>query len=73
MIYSTRWQLAEFAALRKLSAHFDAIVYRMMRERRAESAPCNDLLFALLRVCDEETGNTALTDEEVRDGGYLAK
>jgi cytochrome P450 len=52
---------------KEASAHFDAIVYRMMRERRAENAPCNDLLFALLRVCDEETGNTALTDEEVRD------
>jgi cytochrome P450 len=52
---------------KEASARFDAIIYRMIRERRAENIPANDLLSALLAVCDEETGNASLTDEEVRD------
>lgn len=43
----------------------DAIVYRMIRKRRADGTPINDLLCVLLRVRDED--NTALTDEEIRD------
>jgi cytochrome P450 len=43
----------------------DAIVYRMIRERRTGGTPINDLLCVLLRVRDEDS--TALTDEEVRD------
>lgn len=46
---------------------FDAIVYRMIRERRETSSPAKDLLSALLQVRDEETGSGALTDAEIRD------
>ncbi|MBV8213452.1 MAG: cytochrome P450 [Verrucomicrobia bacterium] len=46
---------------------FDTIVYRMIRERRASSSPEHDLLSALLQVQDEETGSSALTDQEIRD------
>src|SRR5258708_31688021 len=52
---------------RDASGRFDAIVYRMIRERRAANASVNDLLSALLRVRDEETGCAALCDDEIRD------
>jgi cytochrome P450 len=51
---------------REATDRFDAIVYRMIRERRTDGAGVNDLLSALLRVPDED-GRAALTDEEVRD------
>lgn len=47
--------------------HFDAIVYRMIRERRDASSPAKDLLSMLLQIRDQETGSPALTDEEIRD------
>jgi cytochrome P450 len=48
-------------------AQFDSIVYRMIRERRDASSQTPDLLSALLQVRDEETGSSALSDEEIRD------
>jgi cytochrome P450 len=48
-------------------AQFDAMVYRMIRERRVASSPAQDLLSNLLQVRDEETGSNALTDDEIRD------
>jgi cytochrome P450 len=48
-------------------AQFDAMVYRMIRERRVAPSPAQDLLSNLLQVRDEETGSNALTDEEIRD------
>ena len=59
--------LGRIRRFKEAGARFDAIVYRLMRERQAQNAPVNDLLTALLRVCDEETGKVALTGEEVRD------
>lgn len=47
--------------------HFDAIVYRMIRERRDAASPAKDLLSTLLQIRDEETGSPALTNEEIRD------
>ena len=48
-------------------AQFDAMVYAMIRERSVAPSPASDLLSALLQVRDEETGSSALTDEEIRD------
>jgi cytochrome P450 len=48
-------------------AEFDAIVYRMIRERREAASPPQDLLSTLLQVRDEETGSGGLSDEEIRD------
>ena len=46
---------------------FDTIVYRMIGDRRVSPSSKNDLVSALLQVQDEETGSTALSDEEIRD------
>lgn len=59
--------LGRLRRFKEASASFDGIVYRIIHERRAADAPVNDLLSTLLRVCDEETGNAALTEEEIRD------
>ena len=48
-------------------AQFDSIVYRMIRERRGETSPAQDLLSNLLQVRDEETGSIGLSDDEIRD------
>jgi cytochrome P450 len=48
-------------------AQFDAMVYGMIRERGRAPSPAPDLLSNLLQVRDEETGSSALTDEEIRD------
>jgi cytochrome P450 len=48
-------------------AQFDSIVYRMIGERRAAISHPQDLLSNLLQVRDEETGSSALTDDEIRD------
>lgn len=59
--------LGRIRRFKDASGRFDEIVYRMIRERRDANAPVNDLLSALLRVRDEETGCAALGDDEIRD------
>src|SRR5262249_56974193 len=44
----------------------DALIYRLIRERRRTKKDTGDLLSMLLAVRDEETGE-GLTDREVRD------
>lgn len=44
----------------------DAIVHRLIRERRQKGEPANDLLALLLKRCDEETG-LRMTDEQLRN------
>ena len=46
---------------------FDAIIYRMIDERRDTRSQAKDLLSALLEVRDEENGSVGLTDQEIRD------
>src|SRR5260370_4063034 len=48
-------------------AQFDAIVYRMIRERREAASPPQDLLATLLQVRDEQTGSGGRSAEEIRD------
>ncbi len=45
----------------------DAIVFRMIEERRARGATGEDLLSLLLRAEDAEAGDSPLSDQEVRD------
>jgi cytochrome P450 len=51
---------------RKSMRTFDAIVYRIIAERRRTGADADDLLSLMLKVRDEETG-AGMTDLEVRD------
>ena len=45
----------------------DDVVRNIVRERRAEGGDHGDLLSMLLATVDEESGQTRLTDEQVRD------
>jgi cytochrome P450 len=47
--------------------HLDAVVHRMIEQRRALGEDRGDLLSMLLASRDEERDNGALTDEQVRD------
>ena len=51
---------------RRARAEVDAVVYRLIRERRRAAGAHDDLLQMLLDAQDEETGQ-GMTDEEVRD------
>jgi cytochrome P450 len=45
----------------------DAIIYRMIAERRQSGADHGDLLSMLLSAQDEEAGGRGMTDQQVRD------
>jgi cytochrome P450 len=47
--------------------HLDAVVHRMIEQRRALGEDRGDLLSMLLASRDEERDNSTLTDEQVRD------
>ena len=44
----------------------DAVIYRIIRERRQNGVPRNDLLQMLMEAHDDETGE-AMTDQHLRD------
>ena len=48
-------------------AKLDAIVYRLINERRGSAQEHDDLLQMLLNAQDEENSNIRMTDEQVRD------
>jgi cytochrome P450 len=52
---------------RRTMKAFDAIVYRIIDERRARGAAGDDLLSLMLNVRDEEGGGAAMTDLELRN------
>ena len=52
---------------RRTMRTFDAIVYRIIAERRARGARGDDLLSLMLGARDEEGGGAGLSDLEVRD------
>jgi len=52
--------------VRAASQYFDAAVADILKERRADPAPPQDLLQLMLEARDEETG-AGLTDVEIRD------
>ncbi len=48
-------------------ARLDAVIYRIIDERRASGADRGDLLSMLLMAQDEEGGSGSMTDEQLRD------
>jgi cytochrome P450 len=48
-------------------ARLDAIIYRMINERRASSEARGDLLSMLIMAQDEEENGAGMTDEQLRD------
>jgi cytochrome P450 len=52
---------------RAARAALDAIIYRMIAERRHSPGDRGDLLSMLLAAQDEEAGGRGMTDEQVRD------
>ncbi len=69
-----KWPLPVMRRIRKGQAELDALIYRMIRERRAEPGDRGDLLSMLLESVDSEgdTGNasgmgTTMTDQQVHD------
>ena len=57
------WRPATRRALRSL----DALVWRLLRERRADPRPYEDLLAMLMSAADDEGDGGRLSDQEVRD------
>lgn len=60
------WPTPRNARVRKAIASLDAIIYRMIAERRASKEDRGDLLSMLLLARDEDDG-TGMTDKQVRD------
>ena len=52
---------------RKARARLDAIIYKMIAERRKSESDRGDLLSMLLMAQDEEAGGRGMTDVQVRD------
>ena len=48
-------------------ARLDAVIYRIIEERRRSGADRGDLLSTLLQAVDEEGDRTGMTDEQLRD------
>jgi cytochrome P450 len=48
-------------------ARLDAVIYRIIEERRREGFDRGDLLSTLLHALDEEGDRTGMTDEQLRD------
>jgi cytochrome P450 len=51
---------------RRFSRRIDAILYDIIRKRRASKQPGDDLLGILIRVCDQDDGGS-MTDQQLRD------
>ena len=60
------WPTPRNARVRKAIASLDAIIYRMIAERRTSQEDRGDLLSMLLLARDEDDG-TGMTDKQVRD------
>ncbi len=61
-----RLPLARNTTYQKYIDELDAIIFRIIKDRRATAQPPNDLLQMLMDAQDEETGQP-LSDEELRD------
>jgi len=48
-------------------ARLDAVIYRIIEERRRSAADRGDLLSTLMHAVDEEGDRTGMTDEQLRD------
>lgn len=61
------WASPSKHRLRRATAALDAIIYRMIEERRAGGEPSDDLLSMLLAAKDDEGDGRGLSEREVRD------
>lgn len=59
--------LPQMRRFHKARARLDALIYRIIEERRQSNADRGDLLSMLLLAQDEETNGGAMTDEQLRD------
>lgn len=62
-----RWPIPGLIRFRKARARLDAVVYRMIAERRAVSEDRGDLLSMLLASRDEEGRQEGMSDVQLRD------
>ncbi len=59
--------LPQVRRFERARARLDAVIYRIIEERRRESRDRGDLLSMLLHAVDEEGDRTGMTDEQLRD------
>jgi len=59
--------LPAFRRSKKAREELDALIYRMIDERRSHPTDHGDLLSMLLMAQDEEAGGERMTDQQVRD------
>jgi cytochrome P450 len=62
-----RLPIPQLRKSRAARAELDAIIYKIIAERRAAPGDRGDLLSMLLAAQDEEAGGRGMTDEQVRD------
>lgn len=62
-----RWPVPGLVRFRKARARLDAVVYRMIAERRAAKEDRGDLLSMLLAGRDEAKNNEGMSDRQLRD------
>jgi cytochrome P450 len=63
----SRLPLPSTRRLNRALARLDAVIYRMIEDRRAAGADGSDLLSMLLQARDEERDGGGMTDRQVRD------
>ncbi len=61
------WPIPGLVRFRRARAHLDAIVYRMVTERRTANEDRGDLLSMLLAGRDEQDPNARMDDLQIRD------
>ena len=62
-----RLPLPQRARFLRARARLDAVIYRIIEERRRAGGDRGDLLSTLLHAVDEEGDRTGMTDEQLRD------
>jgi len=62
-----RLPMSRVRRIHKAQAHLDAIIRRIIAERRRSGEDCGDLLSMLIRAQDEAEPGAAMTDVNVRD------
>jgi cytochrome P450 len=70
MPFSELLEKIPFSPVRKLHharARLDAVIYRIIADRRRSGDDRGDLLSMLLRAQDEESGGARMSDEQLRD------
>lgn len=61
------WPIPGLMRFRRARKRLDAIVYRIIAQRRMEDRDGGDLLSMLLRSRDDEADHSGMTDEQIRD------